>query len=88
MVGDGGDGGAPFKFSIALGRSAELAYIKVFWSVDPLELDYLKQEPAFKLKLAQENSRGWQREESAVRKEWGTLILKLILRRPSPVVQV
>ncbi|KAB5591939.1 Metacaspase-1 [Ceratobasidium theobromae] len=65
MVGDGGDGGAPFKFSIALGRSAELAYIKVFWSVDPLELDYLKQEPAFKLKLAQENSRGWQREESA-----------------------
>lgn len=79
LIGDGGDGGAPFKFSVAPDSQVELAYIKVFWSTDPLELDNLEQRSAFEL---EPGYRSRKVTRGGVVKDWGSVVLKLVLRAP------
>jgi hypothetical protein len=79
MIGDGGEGGAPLKFTITPGNEIELGYIKVFWSTDPLELDNLEQESAFKMK---QNVGSRKVLKGGVVRDWGSVVLTLVQRAP------
>jgi hypothetical protein len=80
MIGDRGDGGAPHKFSLSPGNETELGYLKVFWSIDPLECR-LGQESAFEM---EGDSRAWTgRDEDEETREWGTVILMLVMHKPA-----
>ncbi|CAE6402029.1 unnamed protein product [Rhizoctonia solani] len=69
IIGDGGDGGSPLKFTIPPTKKVEVGYLKVFWSTDPLELDNITQTSAFDLK----SSRGVTKvSKDRVMKDWGT----------------
>lgn len=79
LVGDGGDGGSPLKFTVQSPRRTELGYLKAFWSTDPLELDDIVQPSAFNLKFG----RGVRPvERGRVMKDWGTTCLALVQRSP------
>lgn len=78
LIGNGADGGTPIRFSISSENQVELGYMKVFWSTEPLELDYIVQKSAFKMRPG--DARGgcvdWDGSDS----KWGTVRLALVLR--------
>ncbi|KAJ1301204.1 hypothetical protein OPQ81_003614 [Rhizoctonia solani] len=76
-----GLGGSPVRFSISSENSVEIGYMKVFWSTEPLELDHLKQQSAFKMKPG--DTRGGAVDTSVSNVEWGTVTLPLVLQRRS-----
>ncbi|KAH7337510.1 hypothetical protein B0J17DRAFT_663253 [Rhizoctonia solani] len=79
LIGDGGDGGSPLKFTVQAKRGVELGYLKVFWSTDPLEMDDVAQTSPFNLK----SSRGIKPiQRGRAMKDWGTACLALVQRSP------
>ncbi|CAE6381270.1 unnamed protein product [Rhizoctonia solani] len=79
IIGDGGDGGSPLKFTIPPSKKVEVGYLKAFWSTDPLELDSIAQTSAFDLK----SSRGVTKvAKDRVMKDWGTTCLALVQHSP------
>ncbi|CAE6447432.1 unnamed protein product [Rhizoctonia solani] len=81
LIGDGADGGSAIRFKISSGQRIELGYMKVFWSTQPLELDYIKQKSAFDLKVGE--MRAAEKFKSVKDERWGTACLALILRDPA-----
>ncbi|KAG8731338.1 hypothetical protein FRC11_004469, partial [Ceratobasidium sp. 423] len=80
VIGDGGDGGPPLKFTIPPEKKVELGYLKVFWSTDPLELDDIVQPSAF----SRSSSRGVKPlAKGKSMKDWGTVCLALAQCSPS-----
>ncbi|KAG8757674.1 hypothetical protein FRC11_004354, partial [Ceratobasidium sp. 423] len=83
FIGDGADGGSAIRFNISPGQNFELGYMKVFWSTKPLELDYIKQGSAFKMKTGDKKSRGAEVFPDVAAEKWGTTCTALILRKPA-----
>ncbi|KAH7337509.1 hypothetical protein B0J17DRAFT_663251 [Rhizoctonia solani] len=78
VIGNGSDGGTPIRFSISPGNQVELGYMKVFWSTEPLELDYIEQGSAFKMRPG--DVRGGSVDQGGSDSKWGTICLPLALR--------
>ncbi|CAE6387305.1 unnamed protein product [Rhizoctonia solani] len=79
LIGDGGDGGSPLRFTISPKSKVELGYLKIFWSTERLELDDIVQRSAFKLGP----SRGFKlNAKRRPVKDWGSVCLALIQRSP------
>jgi hypothetical protein len=67
LIGSTGDGGAPISFNLAEPDMAEVGYIKVVWSTDTLDLNYLGRDRSVKV---------CTRRNVHVR--WGTLLVKVL----------
>ncbi|CAE6447564.1 unnamed protein product [Rhizoctonia solani] len=82
MVGDNAAGGTPLQFTPRPGKTPGLAYMKVFCSTKPLELEGLEQKPIFKRASRNRKSRGADMDWDSEWLEWGTSMLTLIQRFP------
>ncbi|QRV84737.1 ICE-like protease (caspase) p20 domain protein [Ceratobasidium sp. AG-Ba] len=48
MIGDGSNGGQELRFELQPSQDLELGFIRVFWSSEPLEMNDVEQDSAFK----------------------------------------